>query len=472
MALSAEDARELVHDDLLGALRRERDYLDVIDRWWRWNHDPPHKPKEASEEYQELIRRSFTPWLGLVVTTVSQMMHVDGYRAPSEPENMSAWRHWQANRMDARQGPVHKAGIAYGQSFVTVLPGRGPLGEPMPVMRGVSPRRMIAAWDDPAADEWPLYALEMKPTRSGLLEGVPVMWRLRLYDDHQVHTLEVSGEGGAPLYTGSEVHGLGLCPVQRFANDIDLEGRTPGEVEPNIAVAGRIDQTSFDRLIVQRFCSWIVRTISGMTLPGKEENTELEKLRLAAEEILVAEDPDTKFGSLPATPLSPFVEARDADIRDLAAVTQTPPHYLLGSVVNLSAEALAAAESSLLRKVESRQKSFGESWESVLRLAARVDGDDAGWNDTSGQVLWRDMESRSLAQAADALGKLVSMGVPLEMVLEKIPGWTQTDVLRAKELLASGQSIDSMLARMEQQMSTERTRLESEPAQEPEQEPA
>jgi hypothetical protein len=46
------------------------------------------------------------------------------------------------------------------------------------------------------------------------------------------------------------------------------------------------------------------------------------------------------------------------------------------------------------------------------------------------------MESRSLAQAADALGKLATMlNVPVELLWEKIPGFTQQDVEDAKALL-------------------------------------
>lgn len=463
MPLSKKDARELVFDDLLPALRRERQNLAVIDQWWRWEHEPPHSPEESTSEYQELIRRSFTPWLRLVVTSVAQMMYVDGYRVPRKAENLAGWDHWQANRMDGRQMAVHRAALAYGQSFVTVLPGVLH-GQKSPVIRGVSPRRMIAAWEDPAADEWPLYALEVIPSRRVRALGAEdVFWKLKLYDDHQVHYLEVATDQGAPVWQRSETHGLGICPVQRFANDLDLEGRTPGEVEPNIPVAGRIDQTSFDRLIVQRFASWIVRTIAGMTLP--EDSAQAEKLRLRVEDILVAQDPDTTFGSLPATPLSPFVDARDADIRDLAAVSQTPPHHLLGQAANLSAEALAAAESSLSRKVGERQHAFGESWESVLRLASRVAGDQEAWLDMSGQVQWRDMESRSLAQAADAYGKIATMlGVPVEMLWERLPGFTQQDVERAKTLIQDGQSIDRVLGEIAAQMDAEREAMTAQAA--------
>jgi hypothetical protein len=128
---------------------------------------------------------------------------------------------------------------------------------------------------------------------------------------------------------------------------LDLEARADGEVDPYIAVAGRINQTVADRLIVQRFASWKVRTITGMAKPDDLSEADQAKMRLKIEDILIAEDPDTKFGVLPETGLQGFVEARDADIHDLAAVTQIPPYALLtGKMSNLSADALAAATRS------------------------------------------------------------------------------------------------------------------------------
>jgi hypothetical protein len=69
--------------------------------------------------------------------------------------------------------------------------------------------------------------------------------------------------------------------------------------------------------------------------------------------------------------------------------------------------------------------------------------------DWNAQVLWKDTEGRSLGQAADALGKLATMlGVPVEMLWERIPGWTQTDVERAKEMVANGDSITQLLTEL------------------------
>lgn len=440
MALSQADMRALIGDQLWPALQAERDRLNRIDKWYRWSHDDPHRPRHSTAEYKELAARAQTPWLHLVVTAVAQALYVEGYRRAKEPDNAASWGIWQANGMDSRQISVHRAALAYGAAYVTVLPGISPSGDDMPAIRGVDPSAMVAFYLDPAEDEWPAFALRADPTADG--------HALRAYDDEYLWRFLIS-QTGELTYVEFEEHGAGVCPIVRFANQLDLRGRTPGEVEPFIPVAGRIDQTTFDRLVVQRFSSWVVRTVSGMARPDSEEEANAARLRLKVEDLLVAEDPDTRFGSLPATPLDGFIAAKDADIRDLAAVSQTPPHHLLGQIANLSAEALAAAEASLNRKVQERKHSFGESWEQTLRLAARLAGDDEGASDMEAQVRWRDMESRSLAQSADALGKLATMlNVPTEVLWEQIPGWTQQDVERAKALSVRDGGMAQLLERL------------------------
>ena len=445
MPLNQNEVKDLVSKRLWPAFEAERSRLNKLDKWLRWDHDAPHAPRQATREYRNLADRSQTPWGSLIVTSVAQAMYVDGYRASKSPDNSQAWNYWQANGMDSKQIGIHRAALGYGLSYVTVTPGVDDFGEKMPVIKGVSPRRMITFYNEPEHDDWPVYALRGDPVK---LESGSKGWAFRVYDDNFVYYLRSDSMGNGLEFMEWREHGLGRCPVVRYANQMDLEGRTPGEVEPFIPILARIDQTTFDRLVVQRFASWVVRTIAGMAKPTTEEEAAAKRLKLAVDEILVATDPQTKFGSLPATSPDGFIAAYESDIRVLAAVSQTPAHEMLGQMANLSAEALAAARASLTAKVEERRYTFGESHEQTLRLAAWVMGDREGAQDRSAQVRWRDTEIRSLSQAADALGKMAQMlGVPVQALWERVPGVTQQDVDTWKAMAAEGDSV-AMLAQV------------------------
>jgi hypothetical protein len=153
------------------------------------------------------------------------------------------------------------------------------------------------------------------------------------------------------------------------------------------------------------------------------------------------------------TDLSGYLESAEATIKHIATISQTPPHHLLGAMINLSADALNAARDGLNSKVAEHKSGFGESHEQTLRLAALAAGDQAGWEDTRAQTVWRDTEARSLAQTVDALGKLVQMlGVPPEVLWERIPNVTQTDVERWKAAAEKGDALGQLTTRIDRQM--------------------
>lgn len=426
-----------------------RDDVDEIDRWYRGalvEQDKPVLSGRSTREYRELRDRSATRWLELVVTTVAQSLYVEGYRSSAGDEgNARAWAAWQRNGLDARQSRVHRGALAHGLSYVTLTPG-GVDREFIPTMRTVSARKMMTWWADPANDEWPMYAMTGERVTSDTVRFV-------FYDQWGRYTVDRKDDRF--VFVTSEVHGFGECPVVRFANQLDSDGRTVGEVEPHIDLAARINQDTFDRLIVQRFGAWLLRWVAGMELadpdldPDADSKNRALKAKIAVEDILLIDSPDAKLGAFPATPLGGYIDSRDADIRDLAAVTQTPPHHLLGHVANLSAEALAAAEAGLTRKVSERKHQYGESWEQVLRGAAHLMGDVEGASDFAAEVRWSDTESRSLAQAADALLKLAQIGVPLRLLLEKVPGFTQQDIDMAIAEMNDASAMNDLAAKIE-----------------------
>ena len=466
--LSPEQAKKLVKDQLFPQWEQEKKRLDHIDCWYRWEQEPIQLPARATSEHKRLAKLAQVPWLNLVVTATAQAMYVDGYRSSADPagptddadpEKMSPpWRAWLANAMDRRQIAVHRYMLAYGYSFVRVLPGVDPLtGQPQSVIRGVSPRKMFALWEDPAEDDWPTYTLQVVE-RKGHDE-----WLVKVLDDTAQHTLTVEESGTKVTYMGvPEIHDAGVCPVVRYANMLDLDGRSPGEVEPLIPLAARINKTSYDRLLTQHFNSWKVRTISGLQEPESSEDAQRTKLMLRQDDLLVAEDPDTKFGVLDETPLDGFISAHRADVETLAAVSQTPTHELTGQMANLSAEALAAARASLNQKVTERQKSAGASHAQMLRLAMALEGDEEYSADPSGRVTWQDMEIRSMSQAADALGKMaLQLGVPPTALWQRVPGVEKTDVAEWIRLAEEGDPI----TRMQQELERQRLSAEHEFAQ-------
>lgn len=399
-----------------------RDYLRGTQRiYWL--------PSGTPNEVYRLAEMSRVNVLGFVVDASTQALYVDGYRSADQDEQ-PAWAAWQANRLDRGQIGVHRSGLAYGVSYATVLPG-----EPTATVRGVSPRKMTAVYGE--NDDWPMWALEQRRSADGELYA--------LYDSEARYWVQI--KDGVHTWIETEEHGMGVCPVVRFKSSEDLDDEIIGDVQPLFALQDQINVTTFSLLVAQHYGAHRQRYIIGWLAESEEQSLKASAQRLWTFD----EDPaDIKIGEFDQTQLDGYIESREATLRHLATISQTPVHELLGSMANLSAEALAAARDSHNRKLEERKTMFGESWEQVLELVSIADGvpvDSGAW------VRWRDMEARSLAQTADALGKLVQMlGVPPEALWERVPGVSQQEVDQWKALASEGDSIANLTSLLERQM--------------------
>lgn len=429
----------------------ELGWLDRIYEYTKGLRGRPEVPQDASDEVKELAKLSVKNVLGLVRDSFAQNLSVVGYRNASAQENDPAWAMWQRNRMDARQAEVHRPALTYGASYVTVTPG--PKG---PVFRPRSPRQILAVYDDPSLDEWPQYALEMWVTE----KDAKRRRRGRLYDGTNVYELDLGWltpeaqaiERSATIPVnmvsvdsvvehGATYGGEPVCPVVRFVNARDADDLIVGEVAPLILDQQAINNVNMDRLVVGRFGARPQWVITGWTAAKNEI------LKAAASRILTFDDPDVRAQSLPAASLSPYNDVLEEMMQHVAMKAQISPAYVTGKMINLSAEALAAAEANEQRKLTAKRESFGESWEQLLRLAAEMDGDTSTAADSGAEVVWRDTEARTFAAIVDGVVKLSQAGVPIDQLLDVVPGMTQQKIQSIQKSMR-GSRVASLVDRL------------------------
>jgi len=446
MPLSADAAVEQA--ELLKNMQEsEREQLDVVRQYVRGRQALPAViPSAAPREVKVMAQIARVNICKIVVDSLTQSMYVDGFRADKESDNALVWGAWQKNRLDARQTGIHRASFTYGTSYAVVLPG-----DPLPVIRGVSPRMMTAAYgEDP---DWPVFALE----RLSMAPDGSQLWRL--YDDTSIYylgekTVNTAEGGKARAFTFIEQrdHNMGVTPVVRFVDEDDLDAECDveagdsitgvpqhpvlgGQVTPLMPIQDQIDLTTFNLLVAQHYNGFRQRWILGWTA-----DSESEKMKAAASQIWTFDDhPDeVKLGEFSQTELSGYIDSRESSLRHGATLSQTPVHELIGELVNLSAEALTAAEAGKDRKVAERQTLSGEAWEQTLWLTGRLMNvevpDDA-------QVRWRDTSARSFAATVDGLGKLTQMlGIPPQELWHMVPGTTPQDIENWKLAAQNGDS--------------------------------
>ena len=317
---------------------------------------------------------------------------------------------------------VHRAALTFGAAYVVVLPG-----DPVPVIRGVSPRDMTVGYGND--DVWPVAGLWRTPS------GV---WRL--IDDEAVYYM-TPGRDGALKVLEVKTHDLGVTPIVRFRDTVDVDVDVEGIVEPMIDLQDQINITSFGLQVAQHYGAFRQRYIIGWLA-----DEESEALKTSAARLMMFEDsPDeVKVGEFSQTELRGYIESREASIRHLATVSQTPVHELMGQFVNLSAEALEAAKASHHAGVEENRIAAGESWEQVLSLASSMMDSSV---ESSASVVWRDTTMRSLGEAANALGLMAEkLGIPKTALWPRIPGVSQHEIDQWRAMASEPGAYDQLVA--------------------------
>ncbi|WP_176462164.1 phage portal protein [Rhodococcus sp. 06-156-3C] len=390
----------------------------------------PNLPKDVSEEVKRIRDVSFMNVLSLVRDAFAQNLSVVGFRSNVSGENSPAWSAWQRNRMDARQAEIYRPALTYGASYVAVLADE----QGRAVFRPRSPRQMIAVYADSQVDEWPEMALEMwyeTRGRERILKGnlftetmVYPLWLGRVMAPETAPKRIMPRPNGEPF-----AHGASHCPVVRFVNQRDTEEVVVGEVEPLLNMQKQINEVNFDRLIVSRFGAFPQKVISGW------QGTAQEVLAASARRVWTFEDPDVKAQSFAAADPAAYTAVINDKFEHVAMLAQISPAQVTGQIVNVSAEALAAAEANQQRKLSNLRESYGESIEQMLRLAAEIEGNAEDATDDEAEVIWRDTEARSFGAIVDGVTKLAATGVPVVELLHMVPGMTQQAIRNLRALM-------------------------------------
>lgn len=424
MALTDEILKDLI-DEHTGPIMEELDRLRRIADYVNGDHEKPYIPRNATDQFKKLVDRSVTNLLPMVRNAPLHQLHVTGvWTGQKTGEPVPAWEIWQKNRFDLISTQIMSSALTDNYAYGITLPGETKRsGKAIPYMQGKAARRMYALYDDPVSDLWPRYAFDLDP--SGKIVGA---WDEVAHYDVIQEPPQENGDGTLtyppPRLANAREHGSSHPPITRYVPTMDLEGNCYGEIEPNIPIQNRINQVSFDLLRVQHYGAFQRSGFSGVKVAKDRQGNPIP-IDMDPARVTVLEDAEAKPWQLSGDPLDGYILAFETAVHHLAVASQTPAHYLLGKLANLSADAIAAAETTLTRKVFSYKQTFGEPFEQQLRLASKLAGyefpEDA-------EIQWADRESRSLSQVADALNKLVGVGVPQEALWEFIPGITQTQL--------------------------------------------
>jgi hypothetical protein len=389
---------------------------------------------EERRIFGKFLDESRANWCELVANAAAERLTVTGFRFDGEGGD-DAWDIWQASHMDADHKLAQLDALVTGSSCVLVQPDDD---NPTGVSISVESPLEACVLHEPGNRRRRAAGYKRFGDLPG--EGNAVTEVLILPDVIATWYPNATRPEQAPNPAG-EVGMIEIIPQPRTV------GPPRSELHSCISIQDRINLTVFNRLVTGDYTAFQRVWATGIKVAreivksadGTETTKGVRPFDLGVNRLLVNENPEGRFGIFPEATLEGYLKSVDQDVNQLAAITQTPSYYF-HELVNLSADAITASEAGLVAKCKLRALYLGEDWEEVVRLALRLTGNPAG-ADVGAEVIWADVEIRSLAQLVDALVKLGSppLNVPRRVLWERY-GATLQEVERWETLAATEQA--------------------------------
>lgn len=394
------------------------------------------------EQFATMLRSLCDNWMVLLVSAVSERLHVDGFRfSQGAAADQDAWRIWQRNELDADSEIAHSTALATSVCPIMVWADRDGLAEitiehPSQVYvayESGSRRRRLAAlkmW----VDDWTgatfanVYLPDTITKFSGKTTGkggTPTTWELRDATEESIP------------------NPLGVVPIVELVNRPQLIGGGQSEIAEFLSTQDQINKLVCDMIVAAEFGAFRQRWATGIDIPDDGDDDESAKFRAEIDRFWHTSNEAARFGEFAQTDLGIYVKAIESRLQSLASRSRVPAHYLLGQSGQFpSGESLKATETGLIAKAHSRMRQFGERYEEIMRLAFAVEGSDRS-DIVDAEVIWQDPESRTESEHVDSLVKKLSIGVPMQQLWEDA-GYTPTQVARFKQWAAETAAMQAL----------------------------
>lgn len=426
-----------------------------------------HPMKFASDEFAKFHGKRYKDfsdnWTQVVADSPVERMTVTGIQASEETSaDKELWKVWQVNGLDVDSQLGFLGSVVNARSFVLVW--GDPKNPDMPVVTFEDPGQCIVAYE-PGSRR--LRRAALKRWQDGDCDFATLYLPDEVWKFQRPH-LAVAGDKSSqlsdvdealkrwtPRLTAEEpnpqANPMGLVPMVELPNKPTLAGDPISDVGGVIALQNAINLLWAQLFTAADYASFPQRVIMGAErpmLPVLDSNgvvvgsKPVDIERFAVDRVMVFQGKDVKIGEWQAANLTMYTGLIEVAVGHLAAQTRTPQHYLIGKMANLAEGALLAAETGLVKRVEEKQIWSGQGLREMARLIALAQGEEGKAEALrSGRILWKDAESRSHAQLADALLKLKQMGFPFKFLAMKY-GLTSTELADVMAMIAEEAAAD------------------------------
>lgn len=407
--------------------------LNELNAYYEGTQPLSYLDPELLRELDSRIRQVVVNWPRLVVDALEERLDVEGFRFGTESADEDLWGIWQANDLDEESQLAHLDALVMRRAYVIV--GANEDDPAHPLITTESPLQVYAERDPrtrkviAGIKRW-----SEKPDRESTNFAT-------LYLPDATFWFQQARNGGKwSQYAAPDMHKLGQPPLEPLVN----RGRTNArggvsELKDIVPLSDAACKIATDMMVSAEFHAMPRRWVIGM---GPDDFTDPEGRQISqwaqrAGAIWANESADVKFGQFAESSLSNFHETINSLAKLVGSLSGLPPHFLGFTADNpVSADAIRSSEARLVKRAERRQRSFGGSWERVMRLAVLVRDGRLPEGAESLETIWRDASTPTKAQTADAALKLHGAELLPDEAAWEYLGFSATMIERLKAMQA------------------------------------
>lgn len=404
------------------------------------------------EDLREFV--TIVAWPATCVMAIEEREDVEGFRLPGQPEADTGLAEvWQANDMDTESQMGHIDSLVFGRAYACV--GSNDDNADMPLITVESPLEMVHEWS--ARDRRVTSAARIY---TDVASGTPIP-RATLYVPGSTVWCVKDGRGRNRWREDPDMprddHGFPV-PVVPLVNNARLHKRYGrSEMSRIITLTDAAARALTNAQVATEVMALPQRTAAGLSqadFTDAKTGEALTQWEAYFGAVWATTNKDAKFHQFSAADLGNFTRIVDHYGQLVAGLTGLPLRYFGQLTTNPpSADGLRADESRLIKTCERKARSWGGSWERVMRLVRlfQTGRDDPALANM--ETLWRNPATPTQAQTADASVKLYAAGIISKRQARRDIGYTSVQIANMERDDAE-EAADPVLERVARQLVT------------------
>jgi hypothetical protein len=411
-----------------------------------------HRLAFATAKFREAFSRFFPPmannWMKLVVEAPVARLEIQGFRFNTDPNRPSwdqaadrdAWNIWQANNLDSGADIAHREMVKLGVVNLLVTPNG--IEEGIPLVTVEHPAQSYVLCDR-ANRLKRLAAIKRWVDTDGYAYAT-------IYLPDVLHKFRSTEKvrGSQRYVAGGEIqwvrrqddpvenNPIGVVPMIPLENMPDLMWGGRSALEVAMPIQDAVNKYCLDMQVSSEFHAFPQRWASGWEKATDPAGNPVDpSIAMGNTRIVTSKSENTKFGEFAQGNVENYIKPIEMFLEQLASMTQTPAYYIKGTMANMSAEAILAADAGLEDRCRLTIRGASDGWEEMMRVCFLSKGDTLRGKARSAEVIWGNVRHVSLPQIADAVVKIrAGLSVPLEFCWEEL-GWSPQKIAMAKKMM-------------------------------------